>query len=145
MPHTGLLGFQIKQIMGRSRHLKRYSLSYLHSKFFQLIYLIRVIRQKSDTCSAQIPQNLRSNIIFPLIPGKSQREVGLQRIHPLFLQFISPHFIDKPDPAPLLPHIKQNSPSLSFYLHQSGGKLLSAVAPQRAKDITSQTLGMNAA
>ena len=54
MSHPRLLRFQVKSIIRRCLHLNRHALLDFHAKIRKLIYLIRVIGQKTQRLDSQI-------------------------------------------------------------------------------------------
>lgn len=81
MSHSLLFGLQVKPVIARRLHLDRNPLCNLHSKLFQLVNLIRIVRQKIQALYAEITKNLRSDVVFSLISTKSECQICLKRIH----------------------------------------------------------------
>ena len=145
MPHTLLLGPQVKQIVFRRAHLDRHTLFDGHAKLRKLVYFIRIVGEQAHALYSKIPQDLCTDVIFPLIPGKTKCQISLQGIHALFLQFIGLQLVDQTDAASFLPHVKENTTSFFFNLGHGCRKLLATVTAQGTKRIAGQTFRMNPA
>src|SRR5699024_1288902 len=113
--------------------------------FGELVDLVRIVGEQANGSDPQIPQNLRSDVVFPLIRGKAQSHIGLQGVHTLFLELIGAELVDQSDAPAFLTHIEKNSSSLGINLFHGSGQLLSAVAAQRTKYISGEAFGMDAA
>ena len=88
MSHAFLFGQKIKFVITVCRYFDRNPLFDLHAEIGKLVNLIRVICQQAERLHAEILQDLRPDIIFPHILGKSEREICLHRIHSFALQFV---------------------------------------------------------
>lgn len=123
MTHFVLFGLQIEKVLFGGGHLDRHPLRNFHSEVREIINLLRVVGQQPQCFCTKLTQNLRADVIFPLIPAEAQREIGLQRVHPTVLQLVGAQLVDQTDAAPFLPEIEQDAPSLPFNLRHGRGKL----------------------
>ena len=98
MPHFILFCFKIKKIVSGGIHLYRYTLFDLNSESAELIDLIGIIRQQTESFTAEIAQYLSADIILPHITGKSQSKIGFKGIHSLILQLVGIQLVYQTDP-----------------------------------------------
>ena len=80
MAHFFLLGFHIKGIVFLRRDLDRDSFCNRQAEIAKPIDFFGVVRQKAQRFHAEVPQNLRSNPIFPQIRCKSQSRSEERRV-----------------------------------------------------------------
>src|ERR1700728_8631 len=140
MPHLVFLSAQIEFGMVTRPWPAGNSLHHAQPRAFKLLNFIRIIRQQSQLANAQRLQRLRRKLVIPRIRCKSKLAVRLHRVEPRILQLVRLQFIDQPNPAPFLRHIKQNPRRLFCNLPQRKFQLRPAIASLRSKHVPSQTL-----
>src|SRR5699024_12104578 len=97
----------------------------------------RVVAEQCSGVDTELFQHLSRNIILPEIRIETEMFVGADRVVPLLNQFVGLQFVDQPDAAAFLSHIKDDTIFAAHDLH-CALKLVTAVASLTVEDITRQ-------
>ena len=143
MPQLLPFSLQIFLRMRAGSHLTRHSLHNFNSCLLQRRHFIWIIRKQPHSPNPKRFQYLRRQCKFAMVRLKSQSLVGLDRIQPGILQFISLQLRHQPNAAPFLLFINQNARAFTGDQRQRQLQLLPAIAPQRSKNVSGQALRMN--
>ena len=105
--------------------------------------LQRIVRHQTDARDAEIPQNLRAEIVVSMVCVKTQVLIGFHGVVTGVLQFVSEQLVHQPDPAPFLKLIDQDAVARLRDCLLSERKLIAAIAPAGMEDIAGQALRVN--
>ena len=75
--------------------------------------LVRIVGQQPDLVDSQRSKHRRRMAIIALIVGKTEAQIRIDGIESAILQRIGAELVRQPDPATLLPQVKQNPPPAS--------------------------------
>ena len=75
MTHALLLGLEIEAVVVVGWHLDRHALEDLQAKGFELINLVGIVREQAHALDAEGAQDLRTDIIFACVGGKTEGDV----------------------------------------------------------------------
>ncbi len=130
--------------MGTGIDLAGNSLHDLDTRLFQRRHLIGIIRQQADLGNAESLQHLSGQGEVAVIGFEAEPFVGLDRIEPGILQFVSLQLGHQPDAAPFLLLVDQH-PGAQFGDHGKRHlQLLTAIAAYRCENVAGEALGMDA-
>ena len=76
--------------------------------------------------------------------GKSELEVGLDRVQPVLLELVGLELVQEPDSATFLGHVQEDAGALRLDARQRELELLAAVAAERVEDVAGQALRVHA-
>ena len=142
--HLFFLGAQIKTVDVVGLDFDRHAFHDLETVSGNARNLARVVREESHFLHAEVCQNLGARTVLAQVGLEPKVEVRLDRVHTLFLQFISAELIAKTNATAFLTaHVKEHTTVFANELHGCG-KLVTAIATEATKDIAREAFAVNA-
>ncbi len=118
MTHLEFFGLEIVPITVGGRNLERHALDDLETETAQRGVLLRVVGHQPQPSCAEINQDLGTGAVVARVRLETEVKVCLHRILSLILQLIRTQLVEKPDAAPLLEEIEQDTfPLVGDLLH----------------------------
>src|SRR2546426_2048676 len=105
--------------------------------------LLRIVGQELQVLDPEIHEDLGADAVVAQVGMEAQRRVGFDRVLALVLKLVGAHLVEKPDPAPLLPHIDEDPAPLRLDPGERLVELKPAVASARVENVPRQTLGVH--
>src|SRR2546425_908741 len=112
----------------RRRDLDGYALGDVKTVSLETDDLLRIVGQELQVLDPEIHEDLGADAVVAKVSMEAQRRVGFDRVLALVLKLVGAHLVEKPDPAPLLPHINEDPAPLRLDPGESLVELKPAVA-----------------
>ena len=138
------LGLEIFLGVWAGSNFAGHALDHADASSVQGFDLVRIVRQQTDVRNAQRFQNLAGQGKFAVVGFKSEPLVGFHCVEARILEFVCLQLGHQPNAASFLLFIDQDARTFLGNQRKRKLELLTAVATQGVKDVTRQTLRVDA-
>ena len=127
MPHACTLRVEVSPVIFIGSYLDRHILDHTESETFKTCTFDRIVGNQPHVTDSELGEYLRPYTVVAFIGFMSEMQIGIDRIHTLFLELVSADFFHQTYASSFLIEVQYHAPSLLFYHLHGAVELLAAV------------------